>query len=310
MFYTGYKCYEDVSYQYGDDHILAAYGIPFGQWIQSPLPGRQDDTPSFITNKAGRSIIWKDFGYIGKSGKLELLVQLLEGISDGPELAKRILQRLKSTPVPRPNITRQSAVESGIEYSRYYNKNDVKYWKELGLSPEYLLENDYYVCRQLSMDGRLIWKNTINKPTYVYIDNVEKEIWQAYRPLNAKGEKHISWNTNHVLLGKKFVTNYSHIIFGSSVKDSLVTRHLKFQSVNYGGEAIIPDEEFAAKTLKIFKRAYCYMNNDTTGLKVTEMYKALGFIPILNPPGTPKDPSDFKLSLGEDALLKNIKSQL
>jgi len=310
MFHLSFDDYDDVSMAYGDDHILAAYGIPFGQWIQSPVPGRSDSTPSFITNKAGRSIIWKDFGYVGKSGNLQLLVQLIEGINDGPKLAEIILQRLNSTPVPRPNIAKTKAEEAGIEYSKFYTKNESKYWDELGLTTEYLIQNNYYVCKKLSLDGRLLWKSVINKPTYVYIDNGPDQVWQAYRPNNPKGEKHISWNTTTKLLGKQFITHYKHIIFGSSVKDTLVTRHLNFQAVNYGGETVIPSEEFAAKTIKFFKRAYCYMNNDKTGLEITEKYKALGFIPILNPPGTPKDPSDFKLSLGEEALFKNIKSQL
>lgn len=315
MFCAGIRSYEDLLTLYSEDQICFVYGIPIGESICSPLPGRQDKTPSFKARKTDDGkIVWRDFYYPPgqqPTGDVKNLIMLLEGV-DEHELVKRLMPKMKGTPLtynsPTPRI-----ISAGIEFAKYWHEWEKKYWEEgLDMNSAFLMKNDTYPCRELIGDDHVIWRSTEKAPTYVHIVDIANNIWQAYRPKNPKGKKHWSWNTERVLFGTKHIKHNQHVIFTSSNKDRMAVIKTGYQSVCYGGEAIVPDEAFARRTLEKFNgNAYAYMNNDATGIMVAELYKKLGFRIIVNPPDQPKDPSDFIMKHQSYSQLHYlIKSQM
>ena len=313
--------YLDLINTYSEDYILHIYDLPIGINTHSPVR-EKDDTPSFrIRQRPNNRHSWIDFGYKGPHPPKDIftLLKLIEerennkALSDN-EVVCLINKRIKEgtvnykTYIPKGKTTASSAA---VIYGLKYREYELTYFETNFLFTEaFLLENNYYPCRQLYFNEQVLWKSTEKKPTYVYIEDPESNVFQAYRPYNPKGQKHFSWNTNRLILGKKELKHNIYMLFVKSVKDYLVLTWLGYQCVFYAGEKIIPTIEETKEFKIIFKYLLYYGDNDETGLSVIEQYKILGFHAFCNPIDKPKDPSDWAMIDKYEPLIKFLKTEI
>lgn len=290
----------------------------------SPIPGRNDKTPSFCLYVRDNQIKWCDHGLTDQFGnKPENLVQYMEGLeltSKGFYDAKRLIDKnisrqLTGKPLKqlRMRPTRDSAP---YIQDKEYENFELTYWNRFEISKSELLFEDIRPLKSLSwsgINGEPNVRSTPSDPAFVYWWDTNPASWKLYRPLTNKRDKFRQENVHGVIEGwnsmTKSIDGPLDILFIlSSTKDRLVVKHAfgdpeKINGINPRGEADFADiMQKAPEIKKLAKRVIIMFDADDpgftgskkladlTGFEFYDFRDKLGFDPDRN---KIKDFADF-----------------
>lgn len=264
--------------------------LPIGKKINSPLPYREDNTPSFVLHVSKKgNLYWRDYAINQENigfNAVALVGQML-GVS-GKQALIDINNKVKQGFTP-PKIKIKVKKENKALYGKPLSDWEWFWWRDNLLFPKSLLE--YF--NVLSLQGYFrgdtkVWESKENLPAYLYL-----EYNKAYRPTAKKGRKHRGINNGDVLEGwNQLPQTADHFVLQTSMKDVMC-----FRRMGYLGAAP-PSENSMAPLLKRvreingrFRHKIAICDTDNAGRKQAAFIREhLGWRTVFCP--NTKDPSD------------------
>lgn len=275
---------EIYRYLLGDD-------VEIGVMYNSPIPGREDDTPSFKLSKFkkdnGETVItWVDFG-LGRP-QLGSMAQhlLMEMRQCSYQEALRIMRReIKTKNYGEPFVTltavNKPKLSPKFEYSDKFEDYELAYYEQFGIGEDQLIHNEIYRLEALDWgNGGRVMRSTKTNPKFLLnCPNGGKKI---YAPLTRnKKEKWFTWDIKGgYLYGLEDVPDGQAFALVSSRKDKMVAELCDLYAVNvsnegnfYGLQQAMP--EIQQRGL----RPFAMLDGDDPGWKATlGLYVKAGLI--------------------------------
>lgn len=278
---------EDIYRHYLGDVIVGAL-------YNSPLPDRQDDTPSFqlyVHRKTGK-ICWIDYGYDSQYGNSAVnLVQHLKGLpltGKGFFDAKALVQSevgIGMIGKPLTQLRKRSMRDTTpyIKPKKYFDQFELDYWSRFDITEDELLWEDITSLDSMNWTGRSgsnDLRSTPTDPIFVYWWNRNPASWKMYRPLAHKRDRFRQENVDGVIEGwnsmvkeYKEVDQFDIMFITSSTKDRLVLKHAvrhglgeKCTAINPRGERDRQDIIAQIGMIKEMSREqYIIYDDDSTG---------------------------------------------
>jgi hypothetical protein len=234
--------------------------IIVGEMYNSPIPGREDDTPSFqlFEHRDTGKLKWLDYGLTDQFGKDPAnLVQYLRYLPlthRGYHDAKRLMEREVQFGMVGKPLTKLSrrATRDTIPYIKpamEWRKFELDYWMRFQITQAELDREDIQPLGSLSWAGKgggTHLASTEDDPTFVYWWNKNPASWKLYRPLSPKKIRFRQENVDGVIEGwnslQRELEGPLDILFIlSSTKDRLVVKHAYpspwINAINPRGEA-------------------------------------------------------------------------
>lgn len=289
---------EDIKSKVTDIEILSFYfninKVP--TLISSPL--RQDKKPSlgFYTID-GKTILYTDFSTLEKGNIFTLLSKywkcsykntLLKIYKDIPNIKKIYANTSMSNSCIAKNVVIKKKSTNLKCKIREWQTYDIEYWKEYGISLEWLKYAGIYPISHFFLikeDKEYVFK--ADKLAYIYTENKENNFQiKLYQPLNKNNFKWLSkFDKSVISLWTKIPKTNDILCICSSVKDALCLWS------NTGIPCIAPQgegyslSETAIKELKNrFKKIYILYDNDKAGIEdAIKLSKITGFTNIVLP---------------------------
>lgn len=306
---------EEVILQKIREYDIFKYYIPDFKEINKKFksPFRDDSDPSCCIQEWQGKLFYKDFGN-GQSFNSIGFVQYKFGISYFEALSvisndfnlglhSKIIEKKSMGYIGLSNqkvLTSPKNTIIKIKRREWNSFLDKQYWTEYGFSIKIL---NYFKVSPISHlwvgDNYFVIKD--DNPSYSYTINQGK-----YKILSPFGDKDKKWITN---CSGNDIQGYHQL---PSVGDLLIiTSSLKdcMQLYKYGYNAIAPNSEnslipeiFIEEFKSRFKEIIIFFDNDSPGIKASEVYKdTYGFRSILVPDENTKDISDFYSVYGDDS---------
>lgn len=292
--------------------------------INSPF--RRDKSPSlsFFKDYNGH-IRFNDFA-TGQSGNIFYAVALLlnttyytalikvySDIKEGLLSEKKIFN--SESKVNKKNFAFRDRAKFAVTV-RHWNKKDVAYWKDFGISIELLEYAEVYPISKI-----FYYKNSeyvsypADKYAYTYIERKEGNItMKIYQPYNQDGFK---WRSNHdksvIGLWTKVPLIGEKICICSSLKDALcLWNNCAIPSIYLQGEGFTISKSAQQDLKERFKHVFICLDNDEPGLKyASKLAKDTGFHNIILPQFEwGKDISDYYYGLKNKQIFKKTFSTL
>lgn len=296
-------------------HYLGITKIP--SIINSPL--RQDKKPSFgLFSFDGKKIFYRDFAN-RDSGSTISLFSKMWGLTYNQTWEKIVNDISSNSTIDIKKATTKVHIATKRNSSfqivvRDWEEQDEKYWKQYGISLEWLEFADVHPISYIIFKKDGI-KNTMpaDKCAYAFVEFKEnKTTYKIYQPLNTNGFKWLNSHDGSVIsLWTKIPETGDKVVICSSLKDALCLW------ANTGIPAISPQGEgysfsnHAINDLKTrFKNIYILLDNDEPGLKdAIKMSEQTGFKNIILPQfDGGKDISDYYKKLhNKKTFINNIK---
>ena len=296
---------------------------------------RKEDNASARVEHIGGDLLYTDFGR-GSYRAIDFVMELYNldfykalskinldfrlGLIDDSKSKVPISKK----PIPKKliyNIKEKSTAIIDVKY-RKYSLEDLNYWKQFGWTPEMLIKAKIYPISHywLTMEHKGIIDKLFlvgDKLAYTYNFYKHEGIFRRklYFPTEAKDRKFISNIDNTVVQGWPLLPrNGENLFITSSMKDIGPFWRLNgvCNSIAPNNEAsFIPDEVYYYKIKPRFKNKYIWFDNDTTGIKnALKFARIYDLIPIWNPIGGPKDPSDWVKEYGLRSFNNLLKSKI
>jgi hypothetical protein len=230
-----------------------------GAMYNSPLPNRNDKTPSFGVYEKNGELRWRDHGLPNQFGYTAAnLVQHLKGIElthKGYYDAIRLIEReVKMGMLGKPPTQLRSRFKGKTTpyvKTRAYRDYELAYWARFGINEELLLAEqiealDYMTWDTSENDKKL--RSTVEDPIFIYWWKRTPASWKMYRPLADKKVRFRQENISGVIEGwqslmEDYKANgkFDYIFNVSSTKDRLVIKNLnlpfRYGVINPRGEA-------------------------------------------------------------------------
>jgi hypothetical protein len=264
--------------------------LPIDVKINSPLPYRNDPSPSFVIRvSSDDNLYWKDFGIdqenIGFSAVA--FVQEYLGV-DRQAALQDILQRKKEGKIPSPLTVKVKRLTKHL-YGQALRGFEVDWWyNNLWITRQ---ELEFFRIASLKgyyRDDKLIWDSSPGMPAYYYI-----EANKAYRPTARKGNKHRGIDNRDILEGwNQLPRNADHLIIQTSLKDVVCFRKMGYLGIAPPSENSLSGLLSKARELNgRFQQVYCMCDNDAAGrAQAIKLRDLCGWAPLFCP--STKDPSD------------------
>ncbi len=211
------------------EKVYEFYGVELYQVVNSPLPDRDDNKPSFSTKVYGERVLWSDFG-LGLLGKSVYdFVMEMEGC-DFRSAAAKIKSIVSDTDL---TITSSKATSSGprptpkekdikVIPNNKWADFEVNYWKARGITTDHLLQDMTYPLKMLYIDNKFICTSTPDNPKFIYYFSEEdRSGFKVYSPLDVE-HKWMSYKINLFDFENPPQDKYKDLIIFSSRKDRRV----------------------------------------------------------------------------------------
>ena len=270
------------------ESVYEYYGVDLYTTMSSPLPGREDNNPSFSTKIYGDNLKWSDFGagYIGQScydfimkmencdfkealSKVKVILSLHEKVS--PEVCKQATGHNKA----------RSTKEIEVIPSTEWKKWEISYWQERGISVEQLTESLTFPLRILKIDRKFKSTSIKDNPKFIYyLDKFMGNSFKVYSPYDPLF-KWISQGLDLVDYENAPQNRYNNLMILSGRKDKLVfdNYNLPFDTTspmsesNFTGIIRQLDKDF-----KHYKNIYSLLDFDDKGQEFSQkLYHQSGF---------------------------------
>jgi hypothetical protein len=279
-------------------------GISVNQKICSPLPYRNDPSPSFVirVSKKG-NLYWRDYGINQDQIGFDALSLVGELLGKGKEEALYdIKSSIDSGNIPKTQLAIPKAVNKAL-YGGPLKDWEINWW----ISNLHIYKDLLRFFRICSLQGywredKLIWESKPEMPAFFYSD-----CNKAYRPTAPKGRKHRGVDNRDIVEGwNQLPQTGDHFILQTSLKDVVC-----FRKMGYIGAAPPSENSLSG----IFKRAreingrfthkFAMCDDDPAGWAQAALLKELlGWTPIFCP--STKDPSDSISKYGNYFEILNL----
>lgn len=275
---------EEKIYAYVFQHIFKCRPPDTSSPISSPLPNREDPTPSFYLYQKNGKTKWKDHGYPRARGNNAIsLYQEATGQSNFRKAMNElhaILAYNETIINPKmylemARVKEKKSTQAGFRYRRTWEPEQLAYWHRLGISEKVLTHFNVFPTRIAWLDWHVFHKSSVKDPMYVYFFSRQPESWQLYRPLTrTKKNKFRSHNTQDVIMGWDMLPQSGDlVIITSSYKDVMLFHTMGIPAIaksSEGNAHLISDEKI--KELKSrFTNTLVIMDNDQAGKDSVEL---------------------------------------
>lgn len=318
---------EDIYNRVTDEDLLSYYfnirHIPCV--INSPL--REDHNPSFVIyyNKSGK-LVFFDFGTKEYGGMIDMVSRYFN-LSFRETLYKiyhdfrnmNFTQQDKKTFHVKKLSLHSSTMKIEVK-SRDLQQHDIDYWKQYGITKEWLNFGNIYPISDIIID-----KNDehlvipAEKYSYAYVEFKDgKQTIKIYQPFS----KNFKWMSNHDAsvwdLWQQLPKTGDKLIITSSRKDALcLWANLGIPSCCLQGESHIPKEHVIQQLIDRFKEVYIFYDNDKDKNQNVGQMNAQKLIEKYNLKNIKiedeydcKDPSDLFKKYGREKFLQILKPKL
>jgi hypothetical protein len=213
--------------------------------------------------------------------------------------------------------TKQKAVSTGDTTFkikvRKWNKADEDYWKQFGLTTQFLEEHNVKPLENYWVNYKLVYCHTEYDPAYSYEFGRAKR--KIYRPLTKQRNFRFLTNAkDHIWQGIKYLpTKGDSLIITKSYKDVLVLKSLGYNSVAPQSEAVNIEKDTIIDLKSRFSNIYLLYDNDEPGKKYSnKVCVEHNLIPIFvpEPSASHKDISDYRQVHGEKKTLEFLIKSL
>lgn len=184
--------YDIYRYYLGED-------FPVGKIMQSPMPGRKDNHPSFLIGNRHGFYYHMDFADSRYKGNCFQFVMQKEMIGYNAVLLKidrdfnlGIATQMTEVNVPvfiQPKVEDTKETFFQVHYSSKFTNEELKYWEQFYITPKELKDNEIYAVRKYLIDRR-VQPMKLGELTFGYR---EGSLWKIYKPFACKRRK---WKTN------------------------------------------------------------------------------------------------------------------
>ena len=306
MFSTKNKTLKEQIFSQISDFDIFQHYFPFEPRKMYNSPFRKDDKPSFNIYLSSEGT-WAFNDYGSKGGNCFSFVMALFNLTYEEACRKILKECCQGEPLREGQTTASSNIiyenkPYDIKFlSRPFNKDEIAYWNQYGISEEECKENEIWVARKLWINDKLSYipKNHL---CFIYRFTKDGEMFRKklYQPYSEK----YKWRTNiktSFLEGISSLPKQSNIVLGTkSRKDRIVLSKVykeifnlqnehptsipkevdKFLDENYDAKFLWLDADSVGKNtnIELNKRGYLWVN-------CPEQYQA-------------KDPSDLIAKLG------------
>ena len=325
MFNKGFRSISltEIRQQYSDEDIALKYlGVKVPCLICSPFRDDKRPSLSLYYSKSG-NLCYKDFA-TNEGGNLYDFLSKLWHTSFNQTISKiasdtGITENVTVKASRRARKVTKSVLEVKVREWRDY---DLEFWKQFGISKEWLQYGDVYPITSMFFTKDHITKVIpAEKYAYAYIERkdgiVSIKIYQPYSETMKWLSKHDSsvWD-----LWSKIPESGDKLIITSSRKDALcLWSNTGIPSLSLQGEGYIPKEHVVNQLKQRFKNIYVLYDNDfqavergeenhgrVFGKKLSELF---GLTQIEIPDQyKAKDPSDLYKFWGKEVFRTVIQS--
>lgn len=282
--------------------------------------GHIESTPSMRLSYYNGHIRWKDFGYLGKSGNVIQLAMLLFNKPNAYfEVLQDVFELMQGSIVYTPPINiRRHAIVQQIKYKPILQSFQVDYYKLFGISKETLKFYNTVYATEFLYENNLWHKSNPIDFMNLYLFNPAENVWHINRPYAdiEKGQinpnnKHRPHNMKDILMGyKQLPKNADCMGITKSYKDVMLNYECGIPSICLYGEHMIIPEYIISLLKSRCKKLIYFGDNDSTGLKVQQIYKERYHLDVWSPPKE-KDQTDFvKSHNGDKSELIKLFNQL
>ena len=270
--------------------------------MKSPL--HEDKHPSFAFFLFNDKIFFKDFS-LNVSGSVYKLLSMIWNCSFEETVERIYMDNINSFSL---GITHTKKLVHQIKSTtkfdaeckiRMWKDHDIKYWKQYGISLEWLKYAEVYPvqCFFFSNDEET-FSIPADKYAYVYVERKGgKPTFKFYQPYNTKGFK---WRNNFenstISLWTKIPAKGDYLCICSSVKDSLcLWANTGIPAIAPQGEGYTLSDTVINDLKKHFKQVFVCYDNDVPGIEDAKKIVSLtGFTNIEIPAFEGgKDVSDY-----------------
>jgi len=315
---------EELNRHISDDQIIYHY---FGDFELDTfyISPRGESSPSLIFDVYGGDIKWRDFGnsnypkdavefvqykYKCKDNKILNYAQTLELIYDeiGTDASPLIADRT------------EKKKEVSIKYRKAYYQWELDYWLDYYIPGEMLLKYKIFPG-ELWYNGKLWGRSQENDPCYIYMWDIDLEIYKFYRPNapiewykgNTMIKKFFANNTRNHVQGLEFLPKKGELLFiTKSYKEVLVFMLLGIPAIAPHSENHFINEGLMKQLKQRFKYIYVNYDNDDTGISKSIQYSKFYKLKYWNVPinyiGC-KDPSDLVKMMNMAELKLNLNAR-
>lgn len=155
----------------GEDVII-------GKKYRSPIPGREDSTPSFSLKKIKDRLVWKDFGFPDASGNK--LVNLVMDIHDPPLTYGEAMEILENGDYPVVSPKSRRTYDYVIKYGAM-DLGEINWWDSYNVSPRTTKRFKTFGARKMWCGNKVIYDYEKDPMAFVYLGET-KDHWQFYGP--------------------------------------------------------------------------------------------------------------------------------
>lgn len=265
----------DVFSKYFEFEIGKLYNSPF----------RRDSSPSFnIFKGSDGQFYWKDFGYIG--GDCVNFIQELFGLTyyQACEKVKNDLLLDNTTTYLASNKSNKSIVnrkEFNIKFlPREFNKLELEYWQQYGISKQDLIDNEIWVAEKLFINSKQQYlKANELKFIYRFTKDGQQEAKKIYTP-NSENYKWFGSCSSYQIEGlNQLPFKSDSVVIQKSRKDKICTSKIfsdviSTQNENYKN---ITDELTNFLDLH-YKKKYIFWDSDGVGVEQCKKLNEKGYL--------------------------------
>jgi len=256
---------EDIYQHYYGDYEIDNYNI-------SP---RGEEYPSMYIDYYQGKLMWRDFGYDPRprdAVDFVIFIKSLEGVKLNFYQAINLIikevkpgtgKKVKYKPVKKKPQT-------AVRFRKKYHQWELDYWKKYNVSEKILKKFQVFPAK-VYCNGMLWHKSQKNDPCFVYLWDINNEIWKAYRPKapykeikNKKiKQKFFANNIKGHVQGLDHLPKTGKICFVTkSYKDVMVLYSMGIPSIAPHSESYFISPGLVANLKKRFKHVYINYDND------------------------------------------------
>lgn len=328
---------QELNKYISDEEIYLHYFGNFEIDVPYLSPFRTEMNPSFNFryHPESREVKWIDFGLEPQfKDCVEYYIQMMKsslGIScsyrkalqsiyeecvlnDNSKVDQQDVSAIRNQVATyRKNNRGMARFSKGVKFRNRYHDFEKAYYDKLDITPrELMLHFDTYPCDGIWFNKRLHHRSKPHDPLFVYMFNKDKEIWKTYRPYAQNKSLRFKSNNveNHIQGFKDLPREGKVVVITSSQKDRIPWWHAGIPSIAEHNENIITKPDVINNLKQRFRHVIANMNNDETGIRMNNQYRATYGIQAWKTPDyffNVTDPSDLYMKKGRKTWLGAIQ---
>lgn len=312
---------EELNRYVSDEDIITHYFGEFELDTYYPSP-RGEKYPSLMFDYYNEELKWRDFGQFNTPRdaiEFVIFVKSLDKIYLDYMPALTVIYNEVERGVCKRVFTQEEKQKNvALKFRRRYYTWELDYWKDYHFTLDILERYKVYPC-EIWNNGLLWHRSKKDDPLYVYLWDMQSEIWKGYRPFGETvrisgryiRKKFFANNIDGHIQGWEYLPAFGPIVvITKSYKDVITLSLLGIPAIAPHSENMFISEATLDNLRNRFEHIYVNYDNDETGVKKSIEYSNKYCIYYWNVPRDAagcKDPSDmskkYSLKAVKDSLL-------